>query len=496
MGILDGLIGGFSVAFSPTILLYCLLGSMIGTATGVLPGIGPLAALSILMPVTLSLPPVASLAMLCAIFYGAMYGGAITSILLNIPGEAASVVTAIDGHQLARKGRAGPALGMAALSSFIAGTAGIVALTFFAPALGAAALSFGPPEFSTIILLSFIAVTCMNEGSATKTMITIALGIFLSTIGIDVVSGEERLTFGSVALSGGFSIVAVVVGMFGVAEILEQIEGATGTRDRHSPIGKLWPGREDWKACWRSMVRGTGIGFVLGILPGAGPVSAAFVSYAVERRVSKHPEKFGSGAIEGVAAPESANNAAVAGAMIPMLSLGVPSNAVMALLLGALIIQGIQPGPLLIVQHPDVFWGVIAAMYIGNVMLLILNMPLIGIWVQLLRVPYSLLFPGILIFGAIGAFSDNNNMFGVWVMIAFGVIAYVLRKLHYELGPFILAMVLSPLFEEALRQSLIMSLDGPLIFVTRPISASLVAISVALVLANFVRKIRKGGRQK
>ena len=494
MEAVQGLMSGFGVILTPANLYYCFLGSVVGTLVGVLPGIGPLAALSLLLPATYALPPVASLSMLSAIFYGAMYGGSTTSILVNIPGEAASVVTCFDGYQLARKGRAGAALGMAAMGSFIAGTLSLVALTFFAPTLSMLAIKFGPPENCALMVLGLVCTIFMIQGSALKAIVMIALGIVISGVGIDVVNGRDRFTFGFVNLSAGAELVAIVMGLFGVSEILTNVEQMTKHEVVKSKIRDLWPSRADWRASWAPILRGSGLGFVLGILPGGGPVTAAFMSYAVEKRVSEHPEKFGTGAIEGLAGPESANNAAVAGSMIPLLSLGLPANAVTALLLGAFIIQGVQPGPLLMVQRPDLFWGVVASLYVGNVFLLILNLPLVGLWVQLLRVPYKILFPLILLLTVVGTYSTNKNLFDLWVMIGFGVLGYVLRKLEYDMSPLILSIVLAPLLEQSLRQSMVMSQDGAQIFFTRPVSAALFAASVILLLLVFVRK-PKGGLQ-
>ena len=494
MEAVQGLMSGFGVILTPANLYYCFLGSVVGTLVGVLPGIGPLAALSLLLPATYALPPVASLSMLSAIFYGAMYGGSTTSILVNIPGEAASVVTCFDGYQLARKGRAGAALGMAAMGSFIAGTLSLVALTFFAPTLSMLAIKFGPPENCALMVLGLVCTIFMIQGSALKAIVMIALGIVISAVSIDVVNGRDRFTFGFVNLSAGAELVAIVMGLFGVSEILTNVEQMTKHEVVKSKIRDLWPSRADWRASWAPILRGSGLGFVLGILPGGGPVTAAFMSYAVEKRVSEHPEKFGTGAIEGLAGPESANNAAVAGSMIPLLSLGLPANAVTALLLGAFIIQGVQPGPLLMVQRPDLFWGVVASLYVGNVFLLILNLPLVGLWVQLLRVPYKILFPLILLLTVVGTYSTNKNLFDLWVMIGFGVLGYVLRKLEYDMSPLILSIVLAPLLEQSLRQSMVMSQDGAQIFFTRPVSAALFAASVILLLLVFVRK-PKGGLQ-
>jgi putative tricarboxylic transport membrane protein len=474
------LAAGFAVVLTPANLYYCLLGSLVGTLVGVLPGIGPLAALSLLLPVTFNIPAVSSIVMLSAIFYGAMYGGSTTSILVNIPGEAASVVTCLDGHQLARQGRAGAALGMAAFGSFIAGTVSTIGLNVFSPVLVTAALKFGPPEYFALMTLGFVVTLFMVGGSMLKAFVMIALGIFVSTVGMDVVNGVERFTFGAVNLSGGFDLVAVIMGTFGVSEILMNMERLARGETIVRRVRGLLPTRRDWLDSALPILRGSGLGFLLGILPGGGPVTASFVSYAVERKLSRQPEKFGTGRIEAVAGPEAANNAAVAGSMIPMLSLGLPSNAVTALLLGALIIHGVQPGPLLMTQHPDIFWGVIASLYVGNVLLLVLNLPLIGIWVQFLRIPYRILFPLILLLAVVGTYAVNLNVFDVWVMIGFGILGYLLVKLGYELSPFILALVLGPLFEQSLRQSLIMSSQSVLIFVTRPITAALLALCVVV----------------
>jgi putative tricarboxylic transport membrane protein len=494
MGALEGLAIGFSVILTPANLYYCFIGSLVGTLVGVLPGIGPLAALALLLPVTFTLTPVAGLAMLAAIFYGAMYGGSTTSILVNIPGEAASVVTTLDGHQLARQGRAGAALGIAALGSFIAGTASLVLLTFFAPVLAAIAIRFGPPENFGLMVLGLVCTLYMITGSAVKGLLTIALAFLAAAIGIDVVNGRDRFTFGSVNLIAGIELLAVVIGLFGVAEILANVEHLARNTLVAERIRGLWPTADDWRASWKPILRGSGLGFLLGLVPGGGPVTAAFMSYAVERRIARDPTRFGKGAIEGVAGPESANNAAVGGSMIPLLSLGIPSNAVTALLLGALVIQGIQPGPLFMTQRPDLFWGVVASMYVGNVFLLLLNLPLVGLWVQLLRVPYRVLFPIVLLLSIVGTYSANKNVFDLWVMLGFGVAGYVLRKLEYDLAPFVIAFVLAPLLEQSLRQSLVMSPDGAMILVQRPVTAALLAASAVLVGLMLRRKQRsKGG---
>jgi len=481
MEALSGLVTGFSVILTPENLLLCLAGSFVGTMIGVLPGIGPLAALALLLPITFSLPPIAGVVMLAAIFYGAMYGGSTTSILLNLPGEAASVVTCRDGYQMAKQGRAGAALGIAAIGSFIAGTLSVLALTFFAPLLGDWAIRFGPPENVALMVLGLVCTLYMISGSALKGLVMIALGVLLAMVGTDVVSGNERFTFGSINLSGGLDLLAIVIGLFGVSEILLNVETISKSTLLADKIRGLFPTREDWKASLAPMLRGSGLGFLLGLVPGGGPITASFISYAVEQRVAKDPSRFGKGAIEGVAGPEAANNAAVGGSMIPVLSLGIPGTPVTALLLGALVIQGIQPGPLFMQQRPDLFWGIVASMYVGNVFLLILNLPLVGLWVQLLRVPYRVLFPIVLMLSVVGTYSANKNIFDLWVMLAFGVAGYLLRKLEYDLAPFLIAFVLAPLLEQSLRQTLVMSPDGIMIMTQRPIAAVLLAICLVLV---------------
>ncbi len=491
MDALSGLAMGFSVMLTPANLYYCFLGSLIGTMVGVLPGLGPLAALALLLPVTFTLSPLAGLAMLAAIFYGAMYGGSTTSILVNIPGEAASVITCLDGHQMARQGRAGAALGMAALGSFIAGTLSLIILTFFAPVLAAIAIRFGPPENFGLMALGLVCTLFMITGSKLKGLLMIALGFLLSSVGMDMVNGNERFTFGVTDLTAGVELLAVVIGLFGISEILLNVEKIVQNSLVTERIRKLFPTWADWKASFAPILRGSGLGFLLGIVPGGGPITASFMSYAMERRIAREPERFGKGAIEGVAGPESANNAAVAGSMIPLLSLGIPSNPITALLLGALIIQGIQPGPLFITQRPDLFWGVVAAMYIGNVMLLVLNMPLIGLWVQMLRIPYRFLFPIIVLLAMVGTYSANKNVFDLWMMLGFGVLGWLLRKLEYDIAPFVLAFVLAPLLEQSLRQSMTMSVDGAMILFQRPVSAGLVAASALLLVLMVIRQFNR-----
>jgi putative tricarboxylic transport membrane protein len=491
--IFSGLGGGFAAILTFSTLYYIFIGSVIGTLIGVLPGIGPLAALSLLLPATAALPPVAAIAMLSAIFYGSMYGGSITSILVNIPGEAASVVTCLDGYQMAKQGRAGAALGISAMGSFIAGTIGIVILSFFSPALSAFAIRLGPPEYCALMVLGLVCTILMIQGSAFKGMVMIGLGAAFSTLGMDVVSGEFRFTFNTIELTAGIELVAVVIGLFGLAEILSNVEESEKGIEVTRKFTGIWPTRADWKASWAPILRGSGLGFAVGLVPGGGPVTASFLSYAAERRIARDPSSFGKGRIEGVAGPEAANNAAVSSGMIPLLSLGIPGNAVTALLMGALIINGVQPGPMLIVENPQVFWGVVASLYVGNVFLLILNMPLIGLWVQLLRVPYAVLFPTIVLLAMVGTYSANRNIFDLWVMLGFGVLGWFLRKLGYELAPLVLAFVLAPLLEQSLRQSMVMSPDGAMIFLQRPVAASLMAVSVVLLLLVALRGRRPPG---
>jgi putative tricarboxylic transport membrane protein len=429
--------------------------------------------------------------MLAGIYYGAMYGGSTTSILVNIPGEAASVVTCLDGYQMARKGRAGPALGISALGSFIAGTLSIIGLMFLAPPLAEMALQFGPPEYFSLMLLGLIILTFLAGGSMPKALMMAAFGLFLGLIGMDLMTATPRFTFGLYFLTDGIGLVPVVMGLFGVSEVLLNVEAQLKQEIFETKIKGLLPNLQDWKDSAWPIVRGAVIGFFLGILPGGGAVISSFVAYAVEKRISKHPEKFGTGIIEGVAAPESANNAATGGAFIPLLTLGIPANAVMAMLLGALIIYGMQPGPMLIKQHPDLFWGAVTSMYIGNLMLLVLNLPLIGIWVKILKIPYPVLFPLILLFCLIGVYSLNNNVGEIGLMLFFGGVGYLMKKFNYESPPLVLALVLGPMMENALRQSLIMSNGSPDIFLLRPISLLIVLCALALLLLPLVPWVRK-----
>lgn len=486
MEALSGVLYGFSVALQPLNLLYCFFGVLIGTLVGVLPGFGPAAAIALLLPSTFHVSPVAATIMLAGIYYGAMYGGSTTSILVNIPGEAASVVTCLDGYKMAQQGRAGPALGIAAFASFIAGTFSIVALTFLSPVLANLALRFGPPEYFSLIVLGLTILAYLAGGSMVKALMMAALGIILSSIGMDIISGSYRFTYGFLVLSDGLGLIPVVMGLFGLAEVFSNLEEKLGREIFEQKIKGLLPTCQDWKDAWGAITRGSLLGFFLGILPGGGAIIASFTSYAVEKKLSKHPEKFGSGVIEGVAGPEAANNAAAGGAFIPLLTLGIPANPVMAILLGGLMINGLQPGPLLIKQAPDVFWGVIASMYLGNAMLLILNLPLIGIWVKVLRVPYHILFPLIILFCLVSSYSLNNNMGDVTIMVFFGVAGYLIKKFGYEGAPLILALVLGPMLEEALRQSLIISHGSFAVFFESPISAGLLVLALSLLILPWI----------
>lgn len=491
MDTLSALIHGFSVAIQPNNLFFCFIGVLLGTLIGVLPGIGPLGAIALLFPSTYYIPPVSSLIMFAGIYYGAMYGGSTTSILVNIPGESASVVTCIDGYQMAKKGRAGPALGIAAFGSFIAGTISVILLSFLAPPLARFALKFGPPEYTSLMVLGFMILIFLARGSIIKAFIIAAFGLILGIVGTDIITGKTRFTFGIIELNDGIGLVPVVMGLFGISEVLINLEEIVKTKMPKTTIRGLFPNLQDWKDSVGPIFRGTFIGFFLGILPGITGIITSFASYAVEKKISKHPEKFGTGAIEGVAGPESANNSGVGGAFIPLLTLGIPSNPVMALMLGALIIYGLQPGPLLMREQPNLFWGLVTSMYIGNVMLLILNLPLIGMWVQVLRIRYSILFPLILLFCFVGAYSVSNSIVEIWFMLVFGIFGYLLRKFEYDMPPLILALILGPMFENSLRQSLILFDGNPLNFMARPICAVFLVISFLILLSTMLPWVRR-----
>ena len=495
MDILSHILLGAQVLFTPTNLVFCFLGVLMGTLVGVLPGLGPTAAIALLLPNTFHVPPVTAIIMLAGIYYGAMYGGSTTSILVNIPGEAASVITCLDGYQMALKGRAGPALGIAAFGSFIAGTISVLGLMLVAPPLAKFALAFGPPEFFSLMLMGIVVLIYLASGSILKALMIAVFGLLLGTIGMDAISGTQRLTFGVLELADGIGLIPAIMGLFGVAEVISNVEDEIKREIIPAKVKDLLPNLQDWKDSVWPIVRGSFLGFFIGILPGPAPVISAFTSYAVEKKLSRHPEKFGTGAIEGVAGPESANNSATGGAFIPLFTLGIPANSVIAILLGAFMIHGIQPGPMLISKYPDLFWGTIMSMYLGNVMLLILNLPLIGLWVKVLKVPYPILFPLILLFCLVGVFSLNYSNVEVSLMIGFGVFGYLARKFQFEMAPLVLAIVIGPMMENNLRLALTISQGDPWIFIQKPISAVFIVISLVLLISPFIPWLGKR-RQK
>jgi putative tricarboxylic transport membrane protein len=478
-----GLAQGFEIAFSAVNLLWAFIGCVLGTAVGVLPGLGPAATIALLLPVSMKMgSPVTAIILMSGIFYGAMYGGSTTSILLKIPGEAASVVTCLDGHQMAKKGRAGPALGICAIASFVAGTVGVLGLSAVAPPLASIALRFGPPEYFALTVLGLLLATYLTGSSPLKGFIMATVGLLFGLVGMDPLSGEVRLAFGVPALTSNIDFVVVAMGLFGVSEILVSLEDSGAAGILTTKIRNVFPSRQDLAQSAGAMGRGSVIGFLVGILPGGGAVLSSLISYAVEKRASKRPEEFGQGAIAGVAGPEAANNAAASSSFIPLLTLGIPGNAATAMIFAALLIHGVTPGPFLLKEHADVFWGVVASMYVGNVMLLILNLPLVGVWVQLLKVPYAFLAPLIMVLTLVGVYSVNNSSFDMWVMLALGIFGYLMRKLKFDLGPLLLAFVLGPIMERSVRQSLLMSGGEFGIFVERPISAGLLAAAAAFLL--------------
>ena len=486
MDALQFLINGFALALTPANLAFALIGCVLGTLIGVLPGLGPAAGTAILIPLTFKLDPTAAIIMLAAIYYGAMYGGTITSVLINVPGEAASVVTCLDGYQMARQGRGGAALGIAAIGSFIGGLFATVMLVIVALPLARLALKFGPPEFFALMLFGMCLVTGLAGRSLPAALLMTVFGLLLAMIGIDPVRGAPRFTAGIAELYDGIGFIPVVMGLFGVAEILITIE-ARAAPMIETKLATMWPTREEWRRSYGAIGRGTVIGFFLGLIPGVGAVIPTFMAYIAEKRVSKTPERFGSGAIEGVAAPETANNAYANAAMVPLLVLGVPSSPTIAVLMGAFIINGITPGPFLFNEKPDLVWTVIASFFIGNAILLVLNLPLVGIWASLLRLPYQYLCVGTLVFCIVGAYSLRGSVFDIGMMIAFGVIGYVLRKLDFPLAPAVLALILGPFMEKSLRTSLEMSAGDFSIFVTRPLSAALLILAVVVIIVSTLR---------
>jgi putative tricarboxylic transport membrane protein len=475
---------GIETALRPENLLFCFIGVALGTAVGVLPGIGPTATIALLLPVTFEFEAVTALIMLAGIYYGAQYGGSTTAILVNLPGESSAAVTAIDGYEMARRGRAGPALATAAIGSFIAGTVGTLVLVLFAPPLARVALEFGAPEYFSLVVLGLIASTALARGSMVKALAMIALGVLLGTVGQDIYTGQPRFTFGVRELYDGINFVSVAVGMFGIAEILRNLEDEKTRTVMVKKVENVWLTRADLRTIAAPIARGTTLGSVLGILPGAGHVLASFGSYSLEKRLSKRPREFGNGAIEGVAGPESANNAAAQTSFIPLLTLGLPAHPVMALMLGAFIIHGITPGPNVLTDEPALFWGLIVSMWVGNLFLVLLNVPLIGVWVKLLTIPYRVLFPAIIAFACIGTYSLGLNRYHVYAIAFFGIVGYFLLKVGCEPAPLLLGFVLGPLLEEHLRRAMIISRGDPSIFFTRPISlALLIGAAIALVAA-------------
>jgi len=478
---------GFAVVLEPTNLLYCLLGVVIGMLVGVLPGLGPAATIAILLPVTIGIEPVTAIIMLSGIFYGAQYGGTITSVLLKLPGEASSVVTVFDGHALARQGKAGTALGIAAIGSFIGGTVSIIALTFLAPLVAGFALDFGPPEYAALALLGILLVATVSSGSRLKAVIAAAIGLLLATIGRDAFTGGERFTFGNLSLADGLDFVPIAMGLFGLGEILYSLEERHSTVSAPATVANVWPSKKDLKQSSGAIGRGSVLGFLLGLLPGGGATLASLAAYAMEKKRAKQPERFGQGAVEGVAGPETANNAAATSSFIPLLTLGIPANATMAVIFGALLIQGVSPGPQLVTQEPDLFWGVVNSMYIGNILLLIMSIPLVGLFVKILRVRPAILAPITVLITLVGVYTVNNDVFDIVLVIAFGLIGYLMKKFGFDPGPMVLAFVLGSLLEDSLRRSLLIFDGNPSGFFTRPISGTLLAL---FLLVAFVPMIR------
>ncbi len=496
---IENLIMGFEISLSFHNVIICFIGCVLGQVIGVLPGLGPTATIAMLLTLTYKLNVTSAIIMLSGIYYGAQYGGTITSVLFKIPGEASAVVTIFDGYQMALKGRAGKALGIAAFGSFIAGTLGTIALSLLAPPLSNLALMFGPTEYTSLMVLGLTLVIFLGSGSITKAILMGALGLALGTIGMDPLTAFERFTFGSQSLMEGINVAVLAMGLFGIGEILYMAESAKARSSRDavkcpSKLRQLLPNLYDWKISIKPISRGSVIGFLLGILPGGGAMIASFAAYAVEKRISHNPEKFGKGAIEGVASPESANNAAVSGAFIPLLTLGIPSNVVMALLMGAFMLHGVTPGPFIMAKHSDIFWGLITSMYVGNVILVILNVPLIKFFVKIMEAPYAMLSPLIVMICVIGAYSLNYNPADVIIMFIFGVVGYLLRKFDYEAAPLMLAFVIGGIFEKSIRQSLVLSNGNPMVFITHPISAALLGVAFIVVVSPIFLRLLKRRR--
>ncbi len=492
MDLLGNLAHGFAVALTFDNLLFALIGAFIGTAIGVLPGIGPVATISLLLPITFGQPATTAIIMLAGIYYGAQYGGSTTAILLNLPGEISSVVTTLEGYKMARNGRAGAALATSAIGSFFAGTVATILVAASGPMLTSVALSFGPADYFSLMLLGLIISAVLAQGSVLKSVAMVVLGVALGLVGTDVQTGQQRFTFGIPELSDGIGFVAVAMGMFGIAEIILNLERPEARSVLKTKVGSLFLTREEFRRAVPSVLRGTVVGSILGILPGGGAALAAFGSYMMERKVSRGRAQFGNGAIEGVAGPEAANNAAAQTSFIPLLTLGIPANAVMALMVGALIIQGIQPGPRMVEAQPDLFWGLICSMWVGNLMLLVINLPMIGMWVKLLQVPYKYLYPSILVFCCIGVYSLNNNVFDVYMTVIFAIFGYVCSKLKMEPAPLLIGFVLGPMMEEHLRRAMLLSRGDPMVFLQRPISGTMLAIAAIALLAMMLPNLRKG----
>lgn len=489
--VLEGLFLGLSVAISPENLLYCLIGVTLGTFIGVLPGLGPLVTISVLLPITFTLPPVGAMIMLAGIYYGASYGGSTAAILVKIPGESASVVMCLDGYAMAQQGRAGPALAMTTIASFAAGCVATLVIAYFAPALAMWALHFGSPEYFSLMVLGLVTATAMSQGSTVKAVAMVVLGLLLGLVGTDVTSGLYRFTFGFPELADGLSFVILAMGLFGVAEIIFSLSRQSKPINYKGSIRGLMPTRQDFREAAMPIVRGTGVGTLLGILPGAGTTISSFTAYMVERKIAKDPSRFGKGAMEGIAAPEAANNAAAQTAYIPTLTLGIPGNATTALMLGALTIYGIAPGPQVMNSHPDLFWGLIVSMFIGNLLLLVLNLPMVGLWVKMLAIPYRLLFPAIILLCCIGVYTLGNSVFDVYLLAAFGVLGYVFRKLGFDAAPLLLGFVLGPLMEENLRRSMVLARGDPTIFLSRPLSMVMLILALGILLLTLLPLLRR-----
>lgn len=491
MSFIDLLILGFSEAMTPMNLGFCMLGALLGTLIGVLPGIGPTATIAVLLPITFFLPPLAGIIMLAGIYYGAQYGGSTTAILVNLPGEASSVVTALDGYKMAQNGRAGAALAIAALGSFFAGTVATLALAIAGPTLSVFALKFGPAEYVSLMIFGLLAATILASGPVLKAIGMILIGLLLGMVGTDRATGAARLTFGMIELFDGIDFIVIAIGLFGFSEIVANLERTGSDGVKLAKLTRLWPTRQDFREAWPAVLRGTGLGTVLGLLPGGGATLASFSAYSMEKKVSRHPERFGTGVVAGVSAPEAANNAAAQSSFIPLLTLGIPSNNMMAMMLSAFMIHGITPGPTVLTSQPEIFWGLVASMWIGNLLLVVINLPLIGIWVKLLTVPYRLLYPAILLFCCIGVYSMNNRIFDVVLAAGFGLLGYIFRKAKCEPGPLLLGFVLGPLLEANLRRTLLITQGDPSIFVVRPISLVMLIATVILLALMILPSFRK-----